>query len=140
MICYSRQDRFPASFFHLGQDLYQVPLHILKNKLKYDDSLDAFGVHGIGGIVGAIFLTFFIRKSWMEEAAVAIDGSWTVMQQLGVQVAAVLIAIVYAGILTYILLVIVSKTVGLRSSDNSEMAGLDNSYHGEHGYGMLNPN
>jgi Amt family ammonium transporter len=113
---------------------------ILKNKLGYDDSLDAFGVHGVGGIIGAIFLTFFIRKSWMEEASALVDGSWTLMQQLGVQVAAVLIAIVYAAGLTYILLIIVSKTVGLRSSDASEMAGLDNAYHGEHGYGMLNPN
>lgn len=113
---------------------------LLKNKLGYDDSLDAFGVHGVGGIVGAIFLTFFIRKSWMEEAAVLAGGDWTVVQQLGVQIAAVLIAIAYAGVLTYILLVIVSKTTGLRSSESSEMAGLDNSYHGEHGYGMLNPN
>ncbi len=112
---------------------------ILKNKLGYDDSLDAFGIHGIGGIVGAIFLVFFIRKSWMEEAAALIDG-WGVLQQLGVQIAAVLIAIAYAAILTYILLIIVSKTVGLRSSNAGEMAGLDNSYHGEHGYGMLNAN
>ncbi|MCK5281334.1 MAG: ammonium transporter, partial [Cyclobacteriaceae bacterium] len=73
-------------------------------------------------------------------AAALVDGSWTMMQQLGVQVAAVLIAIAYAAVLTYILLIIVSKTVGLRSSNASEMAGLDNSYHGEHGYGMLNPN
>lgn len=113
---------------------------IMKNKLGYDDSLDAFGVHGVGGIIGAIFLVFFIRKSWMEEAAALVDGSWTTMQQLGVQVAAVLIAIAYAAIGTYILLIIVSKTVGLRSSKASEMAGLDSSYHGEHGYGMLNPN
>lgn len=113
---------------------------ILKNKLGYDDTLDAFGVHGVGGIIGAIFLTFFIRKSWMEEAAAAVDGSWTIMQQLGVQVAAVLIAIVYAAIMTYILLVVVNKITGLRSSDGSEMAGLDSSYHGEKGYGMLNPN
>jgi Amt family ammonium transporter len=113
---------------------------ILKNKLGYDDTLDAFGVHGVGGIIGAIFLTFFIRKSWMEEAAAAVDGSWTVMQQLGVQIAAVLIAIFYAAIMTYILLIVVNKITGLRSSDASEMAGLDSSYHGEKGYGMLNPN
>jgi Amt family ammonium transporter len=113
---------------------------ILKNRLGYDDTLDAFGVHGIGGIVGAIFLTFFIRKSWMEEAAAAVDGSWSMMQQLGVQVVAVLIAVAYAGIVTYILLIVVSKITGLRSSDGSEMAGLDSSYHGEKAYGMLNPN
>ncbi len=113
---------------------------MVKNKLGYDDSLDAFGIHGVGGIVGALLLTFFIRKSWMEEASALVDGGWTVMQQFGVQVAAVLIAIVYAGVITYILLIIVSKTVGLRASKASEMGGLDNSYHGEHGYGMLNAN
>lgn len=113
---------------------------ILKNRVGYDDSLDAFGVHGIGGIIGAIFLTFFIRESWMEEAAALNNGSWSVMQQLGVQVVAVLIAVVYAGAVTYLLLIIVSKTTGLRASDASEMAGLDSSYHGEKGYGMLNPN
>jgi Amt family ammonium transporter len=76
----------------------------------------------------------------MQEASALVDGGWTVMQQLGVQVAAVLIAIVYAGVLTYILVVVISKTVGLRSSEASEMAGLDNAYHGERGYGMLNAN
>ena len=57
----------------------------VKNKLGYDDSLDAFGIHGVGGIVGAMFLTFFIRPSWMAEAATAAGGNWTVWNQLGVQ-------------------------------------------------------
>lgn len=111
---------------------------LVKNKMGYDDSLDAFGVHGIGGIVGAIFLTFFIRDSWMAEAARVAGGSWTVMNQLGVQVIAVLIALAYAGIITYLLLIIVSKTVGLKASEVAEMHGMDSSFHGEHGYGMLN--
>ena len=113
---------------------------LLKNRMGYDDSLDAFGIHGVGGIVGAIFLTFFIRDSWMEEAASLAGGSWTMMQQLGVQIAAVAIALVYAAIITYILLVVISKTVGFRSNPANEMQGLDQAYHGEHGYGMLNPN
>ena len=66
-----------------------------KNKLGYDDSLDAFGIHGIGGITGALFLTFFIRPSWMAEAAAAAGGTWTVWNQLGVQALAVVIAIVF---------------------------------------------
>jgi len=111
---------------------------MLKNRVGYDDSLDAFGIHGIGGIVGAIFLTFFIRKSWMEEAAQAAGGSWSVMQQLGVQVAAVLVAIVYAGVLTLVILIVVNKVIGLRTSNAQEMQGLDFSLHGEHGYGMVN--
>jgi ammonium transporter, Amt family len=113
---------------------------IAKNKLGYDDSLDAFGVHGVGGITGALLLTFFIRKSWMEQAATNAGGSWTVWQQLGVQATAVLIAIVYAAVLTFFLVLLVDKTVGLRSTEQREMAGLDQSYHGEHGYGLLNAN
>lgn len=111
----------------------------LKNKLGFDDTLDAFGVHGIGGIVGAIFLTFFIRDSWMQEA-VALNPGWGVMKQLGVQVLAVGIAIVYSAVGTWIILWVLNKFVPLRSSPEAEMKGLDNFYHGERGYGMLNPN
>ncbi len=110
---------------------------LLKNRLGYDDSLDAFGVHGVGGTVGAILLTFFIRKSWMDEAAVAAGGSWGVMQQLGVQLAAVGIAIAYAVVLTLVLVFVVEKVFGFRADRHSEMAGLDDAYHGERGYGML---
>jgi Amt family ammonium transporter len=112
---------------------------LLKNKLGYDDSLDAFGVHGIGGITGAIMLSFFIRKSWMNEAASLTEGgTWTVTQQLGVQVVAVLISIAYAAVFTLLILLLVDKVIGLKSPAISEMQGLDASYHGEHGYGMLN--
>jgi Amt family ammonium transporter len=107
--------------------------------MGYDDSLDAFGIHGIGGIAGAMLLTFFIRSSWMEDAAAAAGGSWSVTQQLGVQAVAVAIALVYAGALTYVLLVVVEKVIGLRSASESEMKGMDDSYHGETGYGMVNP-
>ncbi len=112
---------------------------VLKEKLGYDDTLDAFGIHGVGGIVGAILLTFFIRESWMAEAATA-AGSWSVMQQLGVQALAVVIAIAYAGLGTWLILFILNKTVTIRSSAEGEMRGLDNHYHGERGYGMTNPN
>jgi Amt family ammonium transporter len=62
------------------------------------------------------------------------------MEQLGVQIIAVLIAIVYAAVVTLILLWILNKTMGLRPTPHNEMKGLDNAYHGERGYGMLNPN
>jgi Amt family ammonium transporter len=112
-----------------------------KNRLGYDDSLDAFGIHGIGGVAGAIFLTFFIRDSWMESAAAAAGGSWSLWQQLGIQFTAVIIAITYAAIGTLVILFIIDKIFfGMRSSVESERQGLDDAYHGEHGYGMLNPN
>jgi Amt family ammonium transporter len=111
----------------------------LKNKLGYDDSLDAFGIHGIGGIVGALLLTFFIRPSWMHDAAVAAGGKWTIWNQFGVQTLAVSIAIVYAALMTFIIIFILNKFIKFKSSEDDEMAGLDRSYHGERGYGMLNP-
>ncbi len=113
---------------------------VIKNKLGYDDTLDAFGIHGVGGIVGAIFLVFFIRESWMTEAATIAGGSWTVWQQLGVQATAVLIAVAYAGIGTWIILFVLNKFIKIRSTEEAEMRGLDNHYHGERGYGMINPN
>jgi ammonium transporter, Amt family len=112
---------------------------LTKNRLGYDDSLDAFGIHGVGGIVGSIMLVFFIRKSWMASAAEAAGGSWTTWQQLGVQLTAVGIAIAYAAVLTFIIIFIVNKFVGFRASTEAEMHGLDHAYHGEQGYGMLNP-
>ena len=111
----------------------------LKNKLGYDDSLDAFGIHGVGGIVGALLLTFFIRPSWMAEAAAANGGTWTVWNQLGVQSIAVGIAIVFASVMTFIIIYFLNKVIKFKSSEDDEMAGLDRSYHGERGYGMLNP-
>ncbi|MFY0624759.1 MAG: ammonium transporter [Reichenbachiella sp.] len=113
---------------------------ILKTKFGYDDTLDAFGIHGVGGIVGAIFLTFFIRDSWFTEAAALAGEDWTVWNQLYTQVVAVVIAIVYAGVGTFLILWIINKFKNVRSSDQGEMKGLDNYYHGERGYGMNNPN
>lgn len=113
----------------------------VKNKLGYDDSLDAFGIHGIGGIIGALFLTFFIRSSWMKEAAAASsDGTWTLWNQFGVQALAVGIAIAYAASMTFVIIYSLDKIVKFKSSEDEEMAGLDRAYHGERGYGMLNPN
>lgn len=113
---------------------------ILKNKLGYDDSLDAFGIHGIGGIVGALMLTFFIRESWVADAEAISNGTWTVWLQFGVQAAAVSISILYSIVGTLVILFIVDKTVGIRAGKNEELSGLDYTYHGERGYGMLNPN
>jgi Amt family ammonium transporter len=111
---------------------------LLKTKLGFDDTLDAFGIHGIGGIVGAIFLTFFIRDSWMADATSIVPG-WSIVDQLGVQALAVVIAIAYSAIGTLIILFILNKFVKIRSSEEGEMKGLDSFYHGERGYGMINP-
>jgi Amt family ammonium transporter len=111
----------------------------MKNKLGYDDSLDAFGIHGVGGIVGALLLTFFIRPAWMADAASKAGGSWTVWNQFGIQAIAVTIAIAYAAVMTFGIVYLLNKVVRFKSTEDDEMAGLDRSYHGERGYGMLNP-
>jgi len=132
----------PSGAFALGAlaSIVCYSAILIKNKMGYDDSLDAFGVHGVGGIVGALALVFFIRPAWMADAAEKAGGSWTVMQQLGVQATAVGITVVYAAIVSLLILVLIDKTVGLRISENDEMSGLDHSMHGEHGYGLINLN
>ena len=112
----------------------------LKSKFGYDDTLDAFGVHGTGGIIGAIGLTFFIRKSWWEGAAVGKFQGWDWIAQLKVQLAAVGTTIIFAAVMTLILGFIVDKTIGLRMTDAGEKAGMDHDLHGERAYGLNNLN
>ncbi len=95
----------------------------VKNKLGYDDTLDVFGIHGMGGITGALCLSFFLR-----------DTSVSVLGQLWIQFIAVVIAMVYAGAITIILTVLIEKTVGLRADEEEERDGLDHSQHGERAY------
>lgn len=107
-----------------------------KTKFGYDDSLDCFGIHGIGSGLGVLLLCFFIRSSWMESAAQAAE-SWTVWNQLAVQFLGIgaTIALAVAG--TFIIYFIVEKTVGFRIDEQKEQEGLDQSLHGEHGYGLV---
>lgn len=111
---------------------------LLKNQLGYDDTLDVFGIHGVSGMTGALLLTFFIRPSWMAEAAQLAGGSWSVWQQLGVQAWAVGITVVYAGVLTFALVFLTDKIFGFRLNEKDERVGMDGSLHGENGYGLLN--
>ncbi len=111
-----------------------------KYKFGFDDTLDAFGIHGVGGIVGALFLVFFIRDSWMKQAAINNGGIWTIWEQLGVQATAVGLCILYATTLTFAILFVVDKIFKLRATSDEEMKGMDTVYHGESAYGMLNPN
>jgi Amt family ammonium transporter len=110
---------------------------LLKYKLGYDDTLDVFGVHGVGSGLGVLLLSFFIRPSWMAEAAQKAGGAWTAINQLGVQAAGMAITIVYAGLLTLVLIWSINKVLGFRLEEQDEVAGMDQSLHGEHGYGLL---
>ena len=103
----------------------------LKRKLGYDDSLDAFGVHGVGGIVGAILTGVF--------AAPALGGFGTVEDiggQVWIQIVGVLVTVVYTGIVTFVILKVLDVVMGLRVSEESETVGLDLSEHNERGYNL----
>lgn len=109
-----------------------------KNKLKYDDSLDCFGIHGVGSGAGVILLSFLIRESWMKDAASAAGGrGWSMWDQLFIQLTGMGATIVLAVVGTLIICLIVDKTTGFRISDNEELEGLDQSLHSEHGYGLI---
>jgi Amt family ammonium transporter len=75
----------------------------------------------------------------MHDAAKIAGGKWTIWNQFGVQALAVTVAIVYAAVMTFIIIFILNKFIRFKSTEDDEMAGLDRSYHGERGYGMLNP-
>ncbi|MFO7559672.1 MAG: ammonium transporter [Desulfobacterales bacterium] len=109
-----------------------------KARLGYDDSLDCFGIHGVGSGLGVLLLCFFIRESWMTSAAASAGGNWTLWNQLFVQIRGLGATIALAASGTFIIYFLVEKTVGFRISEEGEQEGLDRSLHGEHGYGLVN--
>ena len=105
----------------------------LKAKLGYDDSLDAFGVHGIGGIVGALLTGVFVAKSLGGNG---LAEGMTIGTQVWAQLLSIIITIAWSGILSFIILKIVDATVGLRVEEDEERMGLDLSQHNERGYNL----
>jgi len=110
-----------------------------KMKLGYDDSLDCFGIHGIGSGLGVLMLSFFIRDSWMKSAASSANGSWSYFNQLTIQLLGIAATVALAVIGTAVIVFIVEKTIGFRIEEQKEIEGLDQSLHGEHGYGLVYP-
>ncbi len=110
----------------------------LKNRIGYDDSLDAFGVHGVGGTLGAILTgVFATRACWNIDAAQPlglIEGNVRIF--LG-QLVAVAVTWLFAAVVTFVLLKTLDATMGLRVTQQKEIQGLDLSEHGEEGYIFL---
>jgi len=94
-----------------------------------DDSLDAFGIHGVGGTIGALLTGVFASHN----AAGLLTGD---ARQFGIQIVGVVATYVYVGIVTFILLKVLQGAVGLRVTVEEEMIGLDQTQHGEAGYSM----
>jgi Amt family ammonium transporter len=100
---------------------------VLKRTLGYDDSLDCFGIHGIGGIVGALLTGVFAVKT-IGGTSGALEGN---VAQVWIQLKAILVTIVYGGTVSLILFKGIDIVMGLRVTDEEEMQGLDQTQHGE---------
>ncbi len=102
----------------------------LKKTLGYDDSLDVFGIHGIGGIIGAIGTGIFVSPAL---GGVGVDG-YSMAAQVVTQAKGVLITIVWSGVVSFVAFKLIDMTMGLRVSEEQEREGLDTASHGERAY------
>jgi Amt family ammonium transporter len=103
----------------------------MKKALGYDDSLDAFGVHGIGGIVGAILTGVFASSTLGGQMEIE-----SIASQVITQAKSVVVTIVWSGVGSFVILKLIDLTIGIRASAEDESQGLDLSMHGETGYNL----
>lgn len=123
-----------ALFVGMAAGLLCYAAVLLKDRIGYDDSLDAFGVHGIGGIAGSLLLGLFAQKMWNpagQDGLLAHNARF-----FGVQLLAVVVTVAYTTVVTVGLLKLLEKTVGLRVHPDVEREGLDVNLHGEAGYAI----
>ena len=112
-----------------------VAVAVIKGRLGYDDSLDAFGVHGVGGMVGALLTGVFASKLINPAGADGgIYGNWG---QVGIQAVAVAVVVVYAAVLTLVFTKVLDLVMGLRVCAEEEAIGLDNTQHKESAYTLI---
>lgn len=108
---------------------------LIKRRLKIDDSLDVFPVHGVGGILGTFLAGVFASTQLgIFSGQGFADGISSIPQQLGVQMIGIVATLVYTALVTWILLKVIDVVIGLRVSPEEEIQGLDISAHEERGY------
>ena len=112
----------------------------VKNKLKYDDTLDVFGVHCVGGIIGAIGTGIVADpalggQGWIDYTQFpAVPGTYDMAAQVITQIKAVAITLVWSGGVSAVLFFVIDKIWGLRPAEEAEREGLDLTEHGERAY------
>jgi ammonium transporter, Amt family len=104
---------------------------LIKQRLKIDDSLDVFAVHGIGGALGSVLVAFFVTAALGGRG---LAEGMTIGSQLGVQLIGIGIVAVWSGVLTYVIVKILKMFVKFRVDEETEVQGLDLAMHGERGY------
>jgi len=112
-----------------------IAVAIIKGKLGYDDSLDAFGVHGVGGTVGTIATGLFAEK--VVNAAGADGLLFGNAHQLYVQSLSLIVTVAFAAIMTFIIFKIVDALIGMRVEENNEVVGLDLTQQSEAAYTVI---
>jgi len=105
---------------------------MLKGRVGYDDALDAFGIHGVGGALGAVLTGVFAAEVWGGAQGLVDGNSELVIENI----IGVLAAAAYSIVVTFVILKVIDVTVGLRVSKDEESEGLDTNLHGEEGYHM----
>ena len=110
----------------------------MKSKLKYDDSLDVFGVHAVGGILGALLTAVFCSPSLggtgVIDYVTGEVGAYSIGTQFIAQAKGVGVAILWSGIVSFVAFKLVDMTIGLRVTEEVEREGLDTAEHGERAY------
>ena len=108
----------------------------LKQRLKIDDSLDVFPVHGVGGALGTLLAAVFASAGLGVFSGQGLAEGVTIASQFQVQLIGVLASAVYTGIVTFVLLKLIDRMLGLRVSQDEETEGLDLTQHNERGYDL----
>ena len=108
-----------------------VAVDLIRVRLKIDDSLDVFAVHGVGGVLGSLLVAYLALPSF---GGLGLAEGVTAGSQFMVQLSSVAITILWTGIASYAILKIISAVIGLRVDQQDEIEGLDLSQHGERGY------
>ena len=108
-----------------------VAVDLIRVRLKIDDSLDVFAVHGVGGILGSLLVAYLALPAF---GGLGLAGGVTAGSQFMVQLASVAITVLWTGIASYVILKVIGAVIGLRVDQQDEIEGLDLSQHGERGY------
>lgn len=108
-------------------------IQLIKYRLKIDDALDVFPVHGVSGILGALFTAIFADECFGGNGIISEDG---IIGQLLIQCLGIIVALLWSAAISYILFKLLDKTIGFRTSLEEEVNGLDISLHDQQGYNL----
>ncbi len=108
-----------------------VAVDLIRVRLKIDDSLDVFAVHGVGGILGSLLVAYLALPAF---GGLGLADGVTAGSQFMIQLASVTITVLWTGVASYVILKVIGAVIGLRVDQQDEIEGLDLSQHGERGY------